>query len=119
MVDDYLPVRNRFEGLIHRVRFDLDEAWPTRAPTRGATRGHRPPVSGTMRAVVYDEIGGPPASRTSPVPAPPPGGVVVAVKATGLCRSDWHAWAGHDETSRSRTCRATSSPAPSHAIGAG
>ena len=22
-VDDYLPVRNRFEGLIHRVRFDL------------------------------------------------------------------------------------------------
>ena len=25
VVDDYLPVRNRFEGLIHRVRFDLDE----------------------------------------------------------------------------------------------
>ena len=24
VVDDYLPVRNRFEGLIHRVRFDLD-----------------------------------------------------------------------------------------------
>ncbi len=23
VVDDYLPVRNRFEGLIHRVRFDL------------------------------------------------------------------------------------------------
>ena len=23
MIDDYLPVRNRFEGLIHRVRFDL------------------------------------------------------------------------------------------------
>jgi arylsulfatase len=25
VVDDYLPVRNRFEGLIHRVRFDLDD----------------------------------------------------------------------------------------------
>jgi arylsulfatase len=25
VVDDYLPVRNRFEGLIHQVRFDLDE----------------------------------------------------------------------------------------------
>ncbi|WP_432477397.1 arylsulfatase [Nocardioides sp. GXQ0305] len=24
VVDDYLPVRNRFQGLIHRVRFDLD-----------------------------------------------------------------------------------------------
>jgi alcohol dehydrogenase len=26
----------------------------------------------------------------------PEGGVVVAVRATGVCRSDWHAWAGHD-----------------------
>lgn len=25
VVDDYLPVRNAFEGLIHRVRFDLDD----------------------------------------------------------------------------------------------
>ena len=25
VVDDYLPVRNRFEGLIHCVRFDLDD----------------------------------------------------------------------------------------------
>jgi alcohol dehydrogenase len=32
-----------------------------------------------------------------PDPVPPPGGVVVAVRATGLCRSDWHAWAGHDD----------------------
>ena len=27
----------------------------------------------------------------------PAGGVVVRVMATGMCRSDWHAWAGHDE----------------------
>lgn len=30
-------------------------------------------------------------------PVAPEGGVVVDVRATGVCRSDWHAWAGHDE----------------------
>ena len=31
------------------------------------------------------------------VPDPePPAGVVIAVRATGVCRSDWHAWVGHD-----------------------
>lgn len=50
-----------------------------------------------MRAVVYDTIGGTPAVLDVPVPAAPDGGVVVRVQATGLCRSDWHAWAGHDE----------------------
>ncbi len=29
-------------------------------------------------------------------PNPGPGEVVVAVKATGVCRSDWHGWHGHD-----------------------
>ena len=32
-----------------------------------------------------------------PVPEVPDDGVLVEVKATGLCRSDWHAWAGHDD----------------------
>src|ERR1700761_19538 len=50
-----------------------------------------------MRALVLDRIGGPLAVREVPDPVPPPGGVVVEVRATGLCRSDWHAWAGHDE----------------------
>lgn len=50
-----------------------------------------------MRAVVYDTIGGTPEVLDVPVPAAPDGGVVVRVHATGLCRSDWHAWAGHDE----------------------
>lgn len=50
-----------------------------------------------MRAVVYDTIGGTPGVLDVPVPAAPDGGVVVRVQATGLCRSDWHAWAGHDE----------------------
>lgn len=29
-------------------------------------------------------------------PTPSPAGVVVRVEATGLCRSDWHGWLGHD-----------------------
>lgn len=44
-----------------------------------------------------DRIGGPLTVREVPDPVPPAGGVVVEVRATGLCRSDWHAWAGHDE----------------------
>ena len=31
-----------------------------------------------------------------PDPEPPPDGVVIAVRATGVCRSDWHGWMGHD-----------------------
>ncbi len=31
-----------------------------------------------------------------PDPEPAPHGVVVRVEATGLCRSDWHGWQGHD-----------------------
>jgi alcohol dehydrogenase len=49
-----------------------------------------------MRALVYDAFGGP--LTVTDVPAPPstPGGVVVRVGATGVCRSDWHGWQGHD-----------------------
>lgn len=50
-----------------------------------------------MRAMVMDEIAGPLDVRELPDPTPPPGGVVVEVHATGLCGSDWHAWAGHEE----------------------
>ena len=50
-----------------------------------------------MRAVVMDRIGGPLEVRNVAEPAPSHGGVVVAVRATGLCRSDWHAWAGHED----------------------
>lgn len=49
-----------------------------------------------MRAVVIDAFGVPARVRTVPDPEPPPHGVVVRVDATGLCRSDWHAWMGHD-----------------------
>ena len=49
-----------------------------------------------MKAVVYDAVGATPELREVPEPVCPDDGVVVAVGATGVCRSDWHAWRGHD-----------------------
>ena len=49
-----------------------------------------------MRAVVLDAARAEPEVREVPDPVASRDGVVVAVEATGLCRSDWHAWAGHD-----------------------
>jgi alcohol dehydrogenase len=49
-----------------------------------------------MRAMYYEQFGAAPEIRTLPDPTPTNGGVVIAVKATGLCRSDWHGWMGHD-----------------------
>ncbi|MBB2934871.1 alcohol dehydrogenase [Amycolatopsis bartoniae] len=53
-----------------------------------------------MRAVVFSEFGALPSVEVVPDPEPTPDGVVVAVAATGVCRSDWHAWRGHDEDVR-------------------
>ncbi|WP_163276616.1 alcohol dehydrogenase catalytic domain-containing protein, partial [Cellulomonas iranensis] len=53
-----------------------------------------------MRALVVDEFGVLPQVRDVPDPACPPDGVVVRVAATGVCRSDWHAWQGHDDDVR-------------------
>jgi alcohol dehydrogenase len=50
-----------------------------------------------MRAVVFEDFGGSVDVRSVADPAPSPRGVVVEVHATGLCRSDWHGWAGHDD----------------------
>lgn len=36
--------------------------------------------------------------ETVPDPAPAPDGAVVEVRASGVCRSDWHGWMGHDPT---------------------
>ncbi|MET8174530.1 zinc-dependent alcohol dehydrogenase family protein [Streptomyces clavifer] len=49
-----------------------------------------------MRAVVFEEFGREAHVRDLPDPSPSAGGVVVRVGATGLCRSDWHGWMGHD-----------------------
>jgi D-arabinose 1-dehydrogenase-like Zn-dependent alcohol dehydrogenase len=50
-----------------------------------------------VRAVVLDAVRAQPVVRDVPVPTAPTGGVVVRVLATGMCRSDWHAWAGHED----------------------
>jgi len=49
-----------------------------------------------MRAAIYERFGAPLRVTSVPDPTPPPDGVVIAVGATGLCRSDWHGWMGHD-----------------------
>lgn len=45
---------------------------------------------------MYSEVGVLPAVAEVPDPVCPDDGVVVEVVATGVCRSDWHAWRGHD-----------------------
>jgi alcohol dehydrogenase len=49
-----------------------------------------------MRAVRYSSFGGPLELVDVPEPTCPADGAVVRVEATGICRSDWHAWRGHD-----------------------
>ncbi|WP_417210778.1 zinc-dependent alcohol dehydrogenase family protein [Antarctobacter sp.] len=49
-----------------------------------------------MKAMLFEAFGAEPKVTTLPDPAPAPGGVVIKVAATGLCRSDWHGWMGHD-----------------------
>lgn len=49
-----------------------------------------------MQAVVYEQFGGVPTIQTVPDPTPSADGVVIRVEATGICRSDWHGWQGHD-----------------------
>ena len=49
-----------------------------------------------MKAVLYEAFGQAPVLADVADPTPRPEGVVIEVKATGLCRSDWHGWMGHD-----------------------
>ncbi|WP_309095466.1 zinc-dependent alcohol dehydrogenase family protein [Streptomyces sp.] len=49
-----------------------------------------------MRAVVFERYGKAAEVREVADPEPAEHGVVVRVEATGLCRSDWHGWQGHD-----------------------
>lgn len=49
-----------------------------------------------MQAILYDNFREPLRIQSVPDPSPSPQGVVLRVEATGLCRSDWHGWMGHD-----------------------
>jgi alcohol dehydrogenase len=49
-----------------------------------------------MRVVIYEVFNSPPQLKDVPDPSPETHGVVVQVRATGVCCSDWHGWVGHD-----------------------
>jgi alcohol dehydrogenase len=49
-----------------------------------------------VKAVVYSRYGATPVLTHAADPACPADGVIIAVGATGVCRSDWHAWKGHE-----------------------
>jgi alcohol dehydrogenase len=49
-----------------------------------------------MRAAVMRSFEEPLVLEDAPDPSCPPDGVVLRVLASGVCRSDWHAWMGHD-----------------------
>jgi alcohol dehydrogenase len=49
-----------------------------------------------MRALVVSQFGEPLELKQVAEPSPTDDGVVIAVCATGICRSDWHGWQGHD-----------------------
>ena len=49
-----------------------------------------------MKAVLMEEFAGPLVVTEVEDPAVPENGVVIEVRANGICRSDWHAWMGHD-----------------------
>ncbi|MCP5382293.1 MAG: zinc-dependent alcohol dehydrogenase family protein [Kordiimonadaceae bacterium] len=49
-----------------------------------------------MKAVLFEEFGKKPEIKQVTDPVPVDHGVVVRVMSTGLCRSDWHGWIGHD-----------------------
>ncbi|MEN2282780.1 zinc-dependent alcohol dehydrogenase family protein [Algoriphagus sp. SE2] len=50
-----------------------------------------------MKALLYEAFQTDPKISQVQDPTPSPDGVVIEVKATGLCRSDWHGWMGHDD----------------------
>lgn len=50
-----------------------------------------------MKALLYESFQSKPIVTKVDDPSPSNSGVVIQVKATGLCRSDWHGWMGHDE----------------------
>ncbi len=49
-----------------------------------------------MKAAIYEKFGGVITIQNVKDPAVRDHGVIIEVKATGLCRSDWHGWVGHE-----------------------
>lgn len=49
-----------------------------------------------MRAIYFTEFNGPISINDIPIPKASENSTVIKVMATGLCRSDWHGYVGHD-----------------------
>ena len=49
-----------------------------------------------MKAAVFEGFQSPIQIKTVPDPQLEDDGVIIRVEATGICRSDWHGWMGHD-----------------------
>lgn len=49
-----------------------------------------------MKAAIYKSFNGTISVQDVPVPKQCDSGVLIQVMATGVCRSDWHGWKGHD-----------------------
>jgi len=49
-----------------------------------------------MKAACFEEFGAPLSVSQVDDPAVDDEGVVIKVEASGICRSDWHGWLGHD-----------------------
>jgi len=49
-----------------------------------------------MQAASYETFSGPITIQEVRDPVVSPNGVIIEVIATGICRSDWHGWKGHD-----------------------
>ncbi len=50
-----------------------------------------------MKAAIFEKFQGPITIQNVADPSPNNHGVIIKVIATGLCRSDWHGWMGHDQ----------------------
>ncbi|MXV97581.1 MAG: alcohol dehydrogenase catalytic domain-containing protein [Acidimicrobiaceae bacterium] len=82
-----------FRSITWHVRLPLHKGWPT------FTSRHLPRWSCTVAAVrgaLFRAFNGPITVEDLPDPAVPRDGVVIEVRASGLCRSDLFAWHGHD-----------------------
>lgn len=53
-----------------------------------------------MKALLVESFQQKPSIQSVPDPSLMEEGVILEVKATGLCRSDWHGWMGHDSDIR-------------------
>lgn len=55
-------------------------------------------MTGKMRAIVFKAFGEKPEIASLQIPSVSDSSVLLKVMATGICRSDWHGWMGHDDT---------------------